>query len=132
MIWDGVVYMTAYQIGAIAGSLIGGALFGVIPLILGVKWGQATTGWIALFCCVVGSFFEGMFLSIPFCVFFLILETVIYSKQKKKNDTIQKPLPNTEEAYSDSPQDDIKYCFSCGKPISPESVFCPFCGKRIK
>ena len=123
--------MTAFQIGAIAGSLIVGALFGIVPLILGVKWGQATNGWIALFCCVVGSFFEGMFLSIPFCVFFLILETVIYSKQKKKSEAIQQSLHISEEKKT-SPQDDVKYCYGCGKPISPESFFCPYCGKKLK
>lgn len=72
---------SAFTIGAIIGSLIGGALVGLIPLLFGMKKGQKTLAIVGFVCCVVGSFVLGVFLSVPVAIVFAL---IIYFKAKSK------------------------------------------------
>jgi hypothetical protein len=72
---------SAFTIGAIICSLIGGALVVLIPLLFGMKKGQKTLAIVGFVCCVVGSFVLGMFLSFPVAIVFAL---IIYFKAKSK------------------------------------------------
>ncbi len=59
--------------GAIIGSLLAGALIGLIPFFLGRKYGKATLGIVGLVVCILCNFLLGMLLSIPACLVFVLI-----------------------------------------------------------
>lgn len=67
---QGNVMDIAYLLGAIIGSLISGALVGLIPLFLGKKFNKVKLGQIGFAGCLLGSFLAGLLLSIPICIIF--------------------------------------------------------------
>lgn len=58
------------------GALLGGVLFGLIPFFVARSRGQQTLGVIGLVCCIVGSLFAGLFLSVPIAAVFTIVALV--------------------------------------------------------
>jgi MFS family permease len=85
----------AYAIGTIVGSLVSGALVGLVPLIMGLKKnfkGLAIGGFVA---CLVGSFLMGLLLSVPICVVFAVIIAV--KAKKAGSQTTKQEETNTTE-----------------------------------
>ena len=76
------VKMEGINSAVIFGALMGGALFGLIPGIIGYKRGKQKLATIGFISCVVGSFLLGLFLSIPICIIFTV---IILISSKKSN-----------------------------------------------
>ena len=57
-----------YWYSLVVGSLAGGGLIGLIPLLVGEKSGKRSLGIAGFLCCIVGSFILGLFLSLPCCI----------------------------------------------------------------
>jgi hypothetical protein len=69
----------------VIGSLIGGAIFGAVPLAVGFKKekrGLAIAGFIT---CIVGSFLLGMLLSVPACIIFTVIIVAIKDNPAQQN-----------------------------------------------
>jgi len=71
------------DIAVIIGSLVGGALAGLLPLIFGKKRDKAVLGIIGFVVCLICGFILGLLLALPVAVIF----TVIIIVTSKKNDT---------------------------------------------
>jgi LytS/YehU family sensor histidine kinase len=63
----------AFNVGVVIGSLLAGVIFGLIPLILGLRKKKKTLAISGFVACIVGSLILGLFLSIPICIVFVIL-----------------------------------------------------------
>ena len=62
----------AYSIGVVGGSLIVGALLGLIPLVLGELVGQAKRGRVAFLVTVGAGFIGGVLLAVPSTLGFVV------------------------------------------------------------
>ncbi|MBQ1472873.1 MAG: hypothetical protein IIZ31_03700 [Lachnospiraceae bacterium] len=89
---------TAAVVGAIVGSLVAGALLGLIPLIIGLKKGKKGLAIGGFAACIVGSLIAGLLLNIPMCVLFTVLIFVL----GKKTDA----AVTTEQVEATQPSDD--------------------------
>ena len=89
---------TAAAVGAIVGSLVAGALVGLIPLIIGLKKGKKGLAFGGFAACIVGSLIAGLLLNIPMCVLFTIL---IFVLDKKTDAAV-----TTEQVEATQPSDD--------------------------
>ncbi|HXZ28486.1 MAG TPA: hypothetical protein VEG08_10875 [Terriglobales bacterium] len=63
-------------IAKFVGALIGGVLFGLVPFFVARSRGQQGLGVAGLICCIVGSLFLGLFLSVPCALVFTIVALV--------------------------------------------------------
>ena len=70
----------AYVIGIIVGSLLGGALVGLIPLICGLKKKKKGLAIGGFFACMLGGFIRGIVLAAVVCAVFMFL---IFKKSGK-------------------------------------------------
>jgi hypothetical protein len=77
-----VSWWVAFGVGAVAASLIVGALLGLIPLVLGQFLAQVRLGRIAFLVTVIGGFLGGMFLALPSCIGFVIAVLVRWRRQR--------------------------------------------------
>ena len=74
----------AFLVGVVIGSLVMGALVGLIPLIVGLKKqakGLAIAGFVA---CIVANFILGLLLSLPVAIVFLII-IIVTTKNKTES-----------------------------------------------
>ncbi len=118
---------TDYYVGVIFGSLMMGALLGLIPGIIGYKKGKKGLAIAGFLCCVGGSFILGLFLSIPMCIIFTVL--IVLSSPKSHTQASVSSDSNTHTTTANISQN-TKYCTQCGKPLSAGQAFCPNCGAR--
>ena len=77
--------MNAFQIGAIVGSIVSGAIVGAIPMVCGIKKKKLGLAIGGFFACLVASFLLGLILSVPVCAVFLIF---ILKKDKTAENTV--------------------------------------------
>lgn len=147
-------------ISIVFGSLLMGALLGLIPFFYGRKKGYDTMGVICMVLCMIGSFIAGLFLSVPIC-----LVSVIVIAVKKKptrdansyynpyNDQYMNQNPNQymnqnpnqyTNQYTDPNQNTNQY-YSNGQQawgeaesgqqnsnVDVQNLCCPACGKQLK
>lgn len=86
---------TAAVVGAIVGSLVAGALLGLIPLIIGLKKGKKGLAFGGFAACIVGSLLAGLILNIPMCALFTIL---IFVLDKKSESAATQQIEATQPA----------------------------------
>ena len=72
-----------FGFGAIAGSLVVGALLGLIPLVLGQSIEQVKLGRVGFLCTVVAAFVGGVFLAVPTTLGFVIAITLRWRRAKQ-------------------------------------------------
>ena len=72
----------AYGFGAIVGSLIVGALLGLIPFVLGQTLAQVKVGRLAFLCTVVAGFLGGAILAFPTALVFAVVIVVKWRRAK--------------------------------------------------
>lgn len=80
-----------YWYGIVVGSLIGGALIGLIPLLVGLKVENKKLAVAGFLSCIVGSFILGLWLSVPCCIGFTI--AILVLRKKKEPDVIRVSAP---------------------------------------
>ena len=76
-------WWVGFGFGAVAGSLMVGALLGLIPLILGQFVGFVRLGRIAFLVTVVAAFLGGFFLAVPSTIGFTI--TILFRWHRGKS-----------------------------------------------
>lgn len=76
-----------YWYGLFLGSLIGGALIGLIPLAVGEKTGKRKLAVAGFLSCIAGSFIWGLYLSLPCCIGFTV--AILVLRKKKEPDVIR-------------------------------------------
>ena len=72
----------AYGFGAIVGSLIVGALLGLIPFVLGQSLAQVKIGRLAFLCTVAAGFLGGAVLAFPTALVFAVVIVVKWRRAK--------------------------------------------------
>ena len=77
--------MNAFQIGAIVGSIVSGAVVGAVPAVCGIKKKKIGLAIGGFFACLVASFLLGLILSVPICAIFLFF---IFKKTKTAENTV--------------------------------------------
>ncbi len=115
---------------AVFGSLVAGALIGLIPLILGQKRGMRGVGIGGFIGCIVGSFILGLFLSIPVCLIFTLIILLSKKKETSVPVTINQPMPTPVPTTPEPPVPPMSKCSHCGGSIAQGQPFCPYCGAR--
>lgn len=108
--------MIEFNAAAVIGSLVMGALLGLIPGIVGYRKGKQGLALGGFFACVAGSFLLGLFLSVPLCIIFT---TVILVSGR-----------GSSRSGSPSPGQGGGTCAQCGAPLAPGQPFCARCGMR--
>ncbi len=71
-----------YWYGLVVGSLVGGALIGLIPLLAGLKVEKKKLAVAGFVSCIVGSFILGLYLSLPCCIGFTVAILVLRKKRE--------------------------------------------------
>lgn len=66
-------------ISIVFGSLMMGALLGLIPFFFGRKKGHDTMGLVCMLVCMLASFLAGLYLSVPAC----LISVIVIAVQKK-------------------------------------------------
>lgn len=87
-------------ISIVFGSLLMGALLGLIPFFYGRKKGYDTMGLICMVLCMIGSFIAGLFLSVPIC---LVSVIVIAVKKKPDGDANSYYNPHNDSYMNQNP-----------------------------
>ena len=92
-----------YWYSLVVGSLAGGGLIGLIPLLVGEKSGKRSLGIAGFLCCIVGSFILGLFLSLPCCIGFTIAILVLQKKKEPEAIHVHTPgQPFPAQSWSQS------------------------------
>jgi hypothetical protein len=82
----------AYGFGALVGSLVVGALLGLIPFVLGQSLAQIKVGRLAFLCAVVAGLLGGAVLAFPTALVFTV---VIIVKWRRAKAAV---MPSTKDA----------------------------------
>jgi len=61
-------YRIGFQAGILFGALLGGAIVGLLPLIVGLRRGRRAFAFASWASCIVANFLLGIFLSVPLAV----------------------------------------------------------------
>ena len=77
-----VSWWVVFGVGAVAGSLIIGALLGLIPLVLGQFLAQVRLGRVAFLVTVVSGFVGGIFLALPSSIGFVVAVLIRWHRQR--------------------------------------------------
>ena len=72
-----------FGFGAVAGSLVVGALLGLVPLVLGQSVGHVKLGRVGFLCTVVAALVNGIFLAVPTTLGFVIAITLRWRRAKQ-------------------------------------------------
>jgi len=73
-------YRIGFQAGILFGALLGGAVVGLLPLIIGLRRGRRTFAFASWASCIVANFLLGIVLSVPLAV---VLTVVALSLEKR-------------------------------------------------
>lgn len=139
------------------GSLLMGALIGLIPFFYGRKKGHDTMGLVCMLVCMLASFILGLYLSVPACLISVIVIAVQkdsggnagpYSDPYRNQYPDQHPNPymsqdpnqhytGGQQAWQPGgPQDPNAgrqnvSCPSCGTQLKPGTAYCTNCGRKL-
>jgi MFS family permease len=61
-------YRIGFQAGILFGAFLGGAIIGLLPLIVGLRRGRRTFAFASWASCIVANFLLGIFLSVPLAI----------------------------------------------------------------
>ena len=118
---------SGYGFGVLFGALLMGAALGAIPMIVGYRRNKKGLGIAGLVCCIAGSLFLGLFLSIPFCVIF----TVIIAVTTRSTTKDAMPCaPDGPHPVQGSGTVTSGTCAQCGALLTSGQKFCSKCGAR--
>lgn len=104
--------MQTNYIAVVFGALVGGAIIGLIPFLVGKYNGNQNLGLIGLAACVVGNFIAGLLLSIPIAIGFTV--AILVTKNKTNRSFYRRRCPN------------------CGAELPQDTLFCNRCGARLR
>ena len=125
-----------YWYSLVVGSLAGGGLIGLIPLLVGEKSGKRSLGIAGFLCCIVGSFILGLFLSLPCCIGFSIAILVLRKKKEPEAIHVHTPgQPFPAQSWSQSHGQEGCPWYQPGTPGNPpgcrwHGANGPFCGQE--
>jgi len=66
-------YRIGLHAGIIFGALLGGAIVGLLPLIVGLRRGRRTFAFVSWASCIGANFLLGVFLSVPVAVVLTVI-----------------------------------------------------------
>ncbi len=66
-------YRIGFQAGILFGAFLGGAIIGLLPLIVGLRRGRRTFAFASWASCIVANFLLGIFLSVPVAVVLTVI-----------------------------------------------------------
>ncbi len=112
-------YRVGFQAGLLFGALLGGAIVGLLPLLVGLRRGRRTFAWASWVSCIVANFLLGIFLSVPLAV---VLTVVVLCMERQDDNLIcttqTEPTQNVYEGtparFSEAEQPDY-----AGGPLRP-------------
>jgi len=73
-------YRIGFQAGILFGALLGGAIVGLLPLLVGLHRGRRTFAFASWVSCIVANFLLGVFLSVPLAV---VLTVIVCCMEKQ-------------------------------------------------
>jgi len=82
-------WYVGFGIGLVIGSLVTGALVGLVPLLLGRKLAQPKLGVAGFAVCVLGSLVGGLLLSVPAAAVFSVTAWWRRRAQQRFSDAIR-------------------------------------------
>jgi len=66
-------YRIGFQLGLLFGAFVGGAIVGLLPLIVSLRRGRRTFAFASWASCIAGSMILGIFLSVPVAIVLTVI-----------------------------------------------------------
>ena len=92
----------SFQAAILFGALLGGAIVGLLPLLVALRRGRRTFAWASWVSCIVANFLLGLFLSVPLAVVLTVVVCCL-ERQDENNLIGTTQTEPTQNVYEGTP-----------------------------
>ncbi len=113
-------YRIGMQAGILFGALCGGAIVGLLPLIVALRRGRRTFAFVSWASCILANFLLGVFLSVPLAVVLTVVVCCM-ERQGEQNLICTAQAEPTRNVYEGVPigVPPVEQADYAGSPLQP-------------